>query len=206
MQPNRLAAETSPYLLQHADNPVDWYPWGEEALLAAGRGEQAHSAVHRLFRLPLVPCHGARVLRRPCHGRADERIVHQHQGGSRRAARPRQDLPGGAAADHAWRRRLAADHVPLPGNPGPLLRRHLFSEAAPPGHTRVRRPAAPGRPVFPGSRRGNRRAGRAIDRRAREPGAAPGGRGPARARAAARGARGLGTILRSEVRRLQPSP
>jgi uncharacterized protein YyaL (SSP411 family) len=29
---NRLASETSPYLLQHADNPVDWYPWGEEAL------------------------------------------------------------------------------------------------------------------------------------------------------------------------------
>jgi uncharacterized protein YyaL (SSP411 family) len=28
---NRLAAETSPYLLQHADNPVDWFPWGEEA-------------------------------------------------------------------------------------------------------------------------------------------------------------------------------
>jgi uncharacterized protein YyaL (SSP411 family) len=30
--PNRLIDETSPYLLQHADNPVDWYPWGEEAL------------------------------------------------------------------------------------------------------------------------------------------------------------------------------
>ncbi|MBT3941597.1 MAG: thioredoxin domain-containing protein [Chloroflexi bacterium] len=30
--PNRLAQETSPYLLQHADNPVDWYPWGDEAL------------------------------------------------------------------------------------------------------------------------------------------------------------------------------
>jgi uncharacterized protein len=29
---NRLAAETSPYLRQHADNPVDWYPWGEEAI------------------------------------------------------------------------------------------------------------------------------------------------------------------------------
>jgi uncharacterized protein YyaL (SSP411 family) len=26
-QPNRLAAETSPYLLQHAYNPVDWHPW-----------------------------------------------------------------------------------------------------------------------------------------------------------------------------------
>lgn len=31
MQPNRLINETSPYLLQHAYNPVDWYPWGEEA-------------------------------------------------------------------------------------------------------------------------------------------------------------------------------
>jgi uncharacterized protein len=33
--PNRLAGETSPYLLQHANNPVDWYPWGEEALATA---------------------------------------------------------------------------------------------------------------------------------------------------------------------------
>ncbi|HET9126341.1 MAG TPA: thioredoxin domain-containing protein [Solirubrobacteraceae bacterium] len=33
--PNRLAEETSPYLLQHADNPVDWYPWGKEALTRA---------------------------------------------------------------------------------------------------------------------------------------------------------------------------
>jgi uncharacterized protein YyaL (SSP411 family) len=33
--PNRLAGETSPYLQQHAGNPVDWYPWGEEALAAA---------------------------------------------------------------------------------------------------------------------------------------------------------------------------
>jgi uncharacterized protein YyaL (SSP411 family) len=33
--PNRLAKETSPYLLQHADNPVDWYPWGDEAFAVA---------------------------------------------------------------------------------------------------------------------------------------------------------------------------
>jgi uncharacterized protein len=33
--PNRLATETSPYLLQHAENPVDWYPWGDEALTKA---------------------------------------------------------------------------------------------------------------------------------------------------------------------------
>jgi uncharacterized protein YyaL (SSP411 family) len=37
--PNRLAAEKSPYLRQHADNPVDWYPWGEEAF-AKARAEQ----------------------------------------------------------------------------------------------------------------------------------------------------------------------
>ena len=33
--PNRLAKEQSPYLLQHQDNPVDWYPWGEEAFARA---------------------------------------------------------------------------------------------------------------------------------------------------------------------------
>lgn len=33
--PNHLASQTSPYLQQHADNPVDWYPWGEEALALA---------------------------------------------------------------------------------------------------------------------------------------------------------------------------
>jgi uncharacterized protein YyaL (SSP411 family) len=33
--PNRLGSETSPYLLQHADNPVDWYPWCDEAFAAA---------------------------------------------------------------------------------------------------------------------------------------------------------------------------
>ena len=34
---NHLAGETSPYLLQHAANPVDWYPWGPEALDMAAR-------------------------------------------------------------------------------------------------------------------------------------------------------------------------
>jgi uncharacterized protein YyaL (SSP411 family) len=37
---NRLAAETSPYLRQHADNPVDWYPWGDEAFTAARRRDR----------------------------------------------------------------------------------------------------------------------------------------------------------------------
>ena len=37
---NRLARETSPYLLQHAHNPVDWYPWGKEAFEAAKRHDK----------------------------------------------------------------------------------------------------------------------------------------------------------------------
>ena len=41
--PNRLALESSPYLLQHANNPVDWYPWADEALQRAGRAENRSS-------------------------------------------------------------------------------------------------------------------------------------------------------------------
>ena len=38
--PNRLLHEKSPYLLQHAENPVDWYPWGEEAFARAKREDK----------------------------------------------------------------------------------------------------------------------------------------------------------------------
>lgn len=37
---NRLASEKSPYLLQHKDNPVNWYPWSEEAFEAARREDK----------------------------------------------------------------------------------------------------------------------------------------------------------------------
>ena len=43
--------QTSPYLRQHAHNPVDWYPWGAEAFARARREQQADSPEHRLFRL-----------------------------------------------------------------------------------------------------------------------------------------------------------
>ncbi len=39
-KPNRLVHETSPYLLQHAYNPVDWYAWGPEAFEAARRADK----------------------------------------------------------------------------------------------------------------------------------------------------------------------
>ena len=108
---NRLASETSPYLLQHAGNPVDWYPWGEEALAARARARPADPALDRLLGLPLVPRDGARELRGPGDRRADERALRLDQGRPRGAPRPRRDLHAGRArADRA--RRLADDGVP----------------------------------------------------------------------------------------------
>jgi len=56
---NRLAGETSPYLLQHKDNPVDWYPWGEEAL-ARARDEQKPILVS----IGYSACHWCHVMER----------------------------------------------------------------------------------------------------------------------------------------------
>ncbi len=125
---NRLAKETSPYLQQHATNPVDWYAWGPEAFEEAREDRQTRAAVRGLLGLPLVPRDGARVLRGRGHRPGDERAVREHQGGSRRAAGHRQDLPVRAPGAHAARRRLAADHVPDARRPEALLRRHVFPE------------------------------------------------------------------------------
>jgi uncharacterized protein len=56
---NRLAEETSPYLLQHKDNPVDWYPWGEEALSRA-RAEDRPI----LLSIGYSSCHWCHVMER----------------------------------------------------------------------------------------------------------------------------------------------
>ncbi len=51
---NRLAAAVSPYLRQHAGNPVDWYPWGAEAFAEAPPGRAGHG-LGRVRHVPLVP-------------------------------------------------------------------------------------------------------------------------------------------------------
>ena len=55
--PNRLSHETSPYLLQHADNPVDWYPWGEEALTLARQQDKPI-----LLSIGYSSCHWCHVM------------------------------------------------------------------------------------------------------------------------------------------------
>ena len=65
---NRLAGATSPYLLQHAENPVDWYQWGEEAFARARAEDKpvllsvgysachwCHVMAHESFEDPATP-------------------------------------------------------------------------------------------------------------------------------------------------------
>ena len=54
---NRLAQETSPYLLQHANNPVDWFPWGDEARERAG-----HEDKPILLSVGYAACHWCHVM------------------------------------------------------------------------------------------------------------------------------------------------
>ncbi len=55
--PNRLADSTSPYLLQHAGNPVDWYPWGDEAAAAAAESDRP-----MLLSVGYSSCHWCHVM------------------------------------------------------------------------------------------------------------------------------------------------
>src|SRR5215468_3844257 len=57
MRVNRLAQETSPYLLQHAENPVDWYPWGDEALSRAREDDRPI-----LLSVGYAACHWCHVM------------------------------------------------------------------------------------------------------------------------------------------------
>jgi uncharacterized protein YyaL (SSP411 family) len=58
-RPNRLAAESSAYLLQHANNPVDWYPWGPEALARSAQEDKP-----LLVSIGYSSCHWCHVMER----------------------------------------------------------------------------------------------------------------------------------------------
>ncbi len=71
---NRLAHETSPYLRQHADNPVDWYPWGDEAFATA-----AERDVPVLLSVGYSACHWCHVMAHESFEDAETaRIVNDH--------------------------------------------------------------------------------------------------------------------------------
>ena len=71
---NRLAQETSPYLLQHAANPVDWYPWGDEAF-AKARAEDKPV----LLSVGYSACHWCHVMERESFEDAETaRLMNEH--------------------------------------------------------------------------------------------------------------------------------
>ncbi|TWW01737.1 thioredoxin domain-containing protein [Chitinophaga pinensis] len=71
---NRLAKETSPYLLQHAHNPVDWYPWGEEALQRAKAEDKPI-----LVSIGYAACHWCHVMERESFEHEETaRIMNEH--------------------------------------------------------------------------------------------------------------------------------
>jgi uncharacterized protein YyaL (SSP411 family) len=74
MKANRLALEQSPYLLQHAHNPVDWYPWGEEAF-AKARAEDKPI----FLSVGYSTCHWCHVMERESFESAElAEILNQH--------------------------------------------------------------------------------------------------------------------------------
>jgi uncharacterized protein len=71
---NRLAREKSPYLLQHAGNPVDWHPWGEEAFALARREDRPI-----FLSIGYSTCHWCHVMERESFEQEDvARILNQH--------------------------------------------------------------------------------------------------------------------------------
>ena len=64
--PNRLVGEASPYLTQHATNPVDWYPWGPEAFAEARRRD-----VPVLLSIGYSACHWCHVMEKESFEDAD---------------------------------------------------------------------------------------------------------------------------------------
>ncbi len=71
---NRLSTETSPYLLQHAHNPVDWYPWGQDALQKAALENKL-----LLVSIGYSACHWCHVMERECfEDKSVAEIMNQH--------------------------------------------------------------------------------------------------------------------------------
>ena len=64
--PNHLAGESSPYLRQHADNPVDWWPWGPEAFAEAKRRDRPV-----LISIGYAACHWCHVMAHESFENAD---------------------------------------------------------------------------------------------------------------------------------------
>ena len=125
---NRLAGETSPYLLQHAHNPVDWYPWGPEAIARAKAEDRPI-----LLSIGYAACHWCHVMERESFEDEDTAaLMNEHFVCIKVDREERPDLDAhlhGRGPGHDRQRRLAPDGVPDPGRRA-VLRRHVLPPGA----------------------------------------------------------------------------
>ena len=172
-------------------------PLGRGGPAPRARARPAAARLDRLLGLPLVPRHGARVVRGPADRGADERALRLREGRPRGAPGRRRALHGGRAGDDRPRR-LAAQRV-RHARAGPVLRRHVLPARAAPGHAEL----------APGARRGGRGvadAQRRDPRPGRADGAAPAGRRAARALGRADSTRPRWTTRSAMLRRRLRQP
>ena len=111
---NRLAQEKSPYLLQHAHNPVDWYPWGEEAFAKARREKKPI-----FLSIGYSTCHWCHVMERESFENEEVASLmnsrfREHQSRSRGTPGCRSRLHDVRPGDDR-QRRLAAECLADPG-------------------------------------------------------------------------------------------
>ncbi len=200
---NRLAGEKSPYLLQHAHNPVDWYPWGPEAFEKARREEKPI-----FLSVGYSTCHWCHVMahesfENPEIGEADERALRQHQSRPRGAPGCGPSLHDLRAGDDGQRR--LADERFSDARTQAVHRRHLL----PAGRSL-------GRPGFPTVLNRSRRAwkndrenivdhGNTVAEQLREYAASSAPTGPGRKAAMAACFDQLDSDVRRRTRRLRRS-
>ena len=205
--PNRLAGETSPYLLQHAHNPVDWFPWGADALARAKLLDRPI-----FLSIGYAACHWCHVMERESFEDATTAAyMNDHFVAIKVDREERPDLDQlymGAVQAMTGQRRLADVGLPDPRRPA-LLRRHVLPGRAaprdavlPPGARRRRR--GPGASSATSSNRRARGWSSTLVEQQRTEVA--GGRGRPDAGAARRGRGRDLRQLRPGQRRLGPRP
>ena len=140
MSENRLGQETSPYLLQHQDNPVHWWAWGPEALAEAKR-----TGKPILLSVGYAACHWCHVMAHESfEDDATAAVMNELFVNIKVDREERPDIDAiYMGALHALRRagRLAADHVPRQRGAA-RVGRHLFPEGHPLRPPGIRRCAA----------------------------------------------------------------
>lgn len=132
---NALARETSPYLLQHAHNPVEWYPWSEEALRKARREDKPI-----LLSVGYSACHWCHVMERESfENEGIAALMNDLFVNIKVDREERPDLDAifhASGSGHDRQGRLADDRLPDTGS-GAVLRRHVLPSGGPAWNARV---------------------------------------------------------------------